>query len=266
MNNKTYGKLQGYGILIIAVIFLSLVANLALANPKIHWGAELVPHWSYSGEENPHHWAALSPDFAICSKGQNQSPINFESGTREKSPNLVFNYQNTPLNIVNNGHTIQINYAKGSRVIIGDKDYELMQFHFHTPSEHTINKKVAKMELHLVHKNEEGEIAVIGILIQQGQEHPLIKKIWQYISPEQGEKNFANVIINAKDFIPVDQSYYNYIGSLTTPPCTEGVNWFVFKTPLKVSPQQIQQFTQIYQLNARPVQPLNQREIVIREY
>lgn len=257
MKSKSYRRLFYYGILMIFLISFIILTNLAFANPKVHW--------SYIGKENPTNWGELSSDFAICSTGQNQSPINFEKTSSEKPVNIVFNYQDTPLTIVNNGHTIQVNYSKKSTINIDGKEYELIQYHFHTPSEHTMDGQATAMELHLVHKNQEGEIAVVGILIKQGQENLVIKEIWKHISLEKGEINLPNININAKDFIPVEHSHYHYIGSLTTPPCTEGVNWIVFKTPIEVSQEQIEKFARIYQSNARPVQPLNQREIVIRQ-
>lgn len=255
MRNKNSRNFCRYFILTISSIFL--ITLTVLANSPTHW--------SYSGQERPNNWAKLSPDFATCSTGEHQSPINFELFTAKEPANLLFNYQDTPLNIINNGHTIQINYAKGSTIKIDQKEYELMQFHFHTPSEHTIEGKATEMELHLVHKNQKGEMAVVALFIKSGQEHPLIKEIWQHINLEEGGQIFKTSKINAKDFIAIESPYYHYTGSLTTPPCTEGVNWIVFKTPLEMSTEQIKKFSKIYQLNARPVQPLNQRRIVLRE-
>lgn len=253
MNNKSYKKLFRYGIVMMSLIYIIILTHITFANPRVHW--------TYRGETNPDNWGELSSDFAICSTGQNQSPINFEDIITYKPVNLAFNYRNTPLNIVNNGHTVQVNYSPGSTVSINGKEYELIQFHFHTPSEHTINGEATALELHLVHKNKKGEIAVIGILIKPGQENLLIKKIWEKISSEKSEHYLHHVMINANDFIPQQHSHYHYIGSLTTPPCTEGVNWIVFNTPIEISEEQIATFTKIYELNARPVQPINQRLI-----
>ncbi|WP_013324879.1 carbonic anhydrase [Gloeothece verrucosa] len=264
--------------LALIATLLMMLTNLAFVNPQIQPcdstteadksttetdKKEII--WNYSGDQRPARWGELSQCFVTCSNGKTQSPINLSSAIPEEGSNLVFNYQDTPLTIINNGHTIEVEYASGSTVTIGNKEYELKQFHFHAPSEHTIKGTVKPMELHLVHKNQNKEIAVVGILIEQDEKHPIIEKIWPYISLEQGKKKIPNVTINAIDFIPKEQSYYKYIGSLTTPPCTEGVNWFVFKQPIQLSAEQIKQFRQIYQLNARPVQPLDQHKIVITQ-
>ena len=145
--------------------------------------------------------------------------------------------------------------------MINDEKYELVQFHFHTPSEHEINNKAAAMELHLVHRNEAGKLAVVGVMLTKGKENSLIKEIWENI-PATGKTNtVSNIKINAANLLPSSKSYYSYTGSLTTPPCSEGVKWNVFVEPITVSEEQIEAFEKIYQVDARPIQPTNRRAI-----
>ena len=163
--------------------------------------------------------------------------------------------------VINNGHTIQVNYAQGSSVTINGEKFSLLQFHFHTPSEHTINNKASALELHLVHRNEVGKLAVIGILLNEGKANTLIEEVWKNI-PATGKTNtVSDRLINAANLLPKGRSYYSYSGSLTTPPCSEGVKWNVFVEPITVSAEQIEAFEKIYQVDARPIQPTNSRII-----
>ena len=158
-------------------------------------------------------------------------------------------------------HNVQVNYDKGSSLTVNGQEYELVQFHFHTPSEHTFNEEAYGMELHLVHQNQEGEYAVVGVFIKEGEENPLLATIFNNLPSEDGTKSVDDVTINAIDFLPPERSYYNYSGSLTTPPCTEGVSWYVLDTPIEVSEEQMNQFADLYTVNARPIQPLNERQV-----
>lgn len=219
--------------------------------------------WSYGGVGNPTRWGELSPEFATCAVGKNQSPINIEDALARNLAGIEFNYQSTPLEVVNTGRTIQVNSPPGSSFNIYGQRYDLVQFHFHTPSEHQIKGNAYAMELHLVHENQAGELAVVGVLIEEGKTHPLLTRIWENL-PEAGRSNTDNANINAMDLLPNERSYYNYVGSLTTPPCSEGVNWIVLRTPIQADRAQIAQFMEFYQVNARPIQPLNGREIMLR--
>ncbi|MEM9507556.1 MAG: carbonic anhydrase family protein [Cyanobacteria bacterium P01_E01_bin.35] len=189
-------------------------------------------YWCYEGSENPSEWGKLSPEFVTCEIGHSQSPIDIHS-FKEKTlsetiyADIEFDYRSTPLEVVNNGHTIQVNYSQGSSVKINDQKYELLQFHFHTPSEHTFEGKAYPMEAHLVHQNSSGEYAVIGLLIKTGQDNQLMKTVWAQI-PETGEvKTVRDISIDVSNFLPANQAYYGYQGSLTTSPCSEGVDWYV---------------------------------------
>ncbi|MEB3211008.1 MAG: carbonic anhydrase family protein [Leptolyngbyaceae bacterium] len=226
---------------------------------------ETSPHWSYGGEANPTHWGRLGNDFASCEVGRDQSPIDIDDAVVGSPPAIEFNYSSVPLVVVNNGHTIQVNYAEGSTVRIGGDEYDLLQFHFHTPSEHTAAGHASAMELHLVHRNEAGELAVVGILLEQGSGHPVIETVWEHIPTEVGMNEVASVAISASDLLPESIAYFSYTGSLTTPPCSEGVRWVVMKEPVEVSEEQIAAFEGLYQVNARPTQPTNGRIIELHD-
>ena len=220
-------------------------------------------HWGYGGSDNPERWGKLSPDFALCEQGHKQSPINIQTAVNDRPLPIVFDYQSSPLEVVNNGHTIQINYAQGSSITIGDEKFSLLQFHFHTPSEHFIKNDAFPLELHLVHRSESGQLAVVGVMLEQGKANPLIAKIWEQI-PEVGKSySLSDRLINAQDLLPKDRSYYSYEGSLTTPPCSEGVKWNVMTEPMTVSAEQIDKFTSIYQVDARPVQSVYDRKVYL---
>mgnify|MGYP001794274795 CR=1 FL=1 len=216
--------------------------------------------WGYIGKEGPENWGNLSSDFYACQLGESQSPVNLQSAIDADLPTLEINYQNTPLRIINNGHTIQVNYQPGSFLKIDNQEFELLQFHFHHPSEHKVEGKPFPMELHLVHKSKQGSLAVIGIFIKEGEANQALQKIWQEMPMKQGkEKTISNVNINASDLLPEDQDYYSYFGSLTTPPCSETVNWIVLQEPIEFSTSQVQKFAKIFPMNARPTQQVKRR-------
>jgi carbonic anhydrase/nucleoid-associated protein YgaU len=217
-------------------------------------------HWGYSGEIGPEFWGSLSEEFALCSSGTSQSPIDI-SGVTPSSGGITFNYQPTSLgSVVNNGHTIQVNYDPGSSIEVDGVQYDLFQFHFHTPSENTQDGAAAPMEVHLVHRSAEGTLAVVGVWIDAGEENPVLAQFWDSIPAEEGEVAMEGSL-NVADLVPVEPSYYAFSGSLTTPPCTEGVNWFMVDQRITASQAQIDAFTAIIGENARPVQPLNDRLI-----
>lgn len=238
-----------------------LVSIVVLLLPLIALADEIPPRWGYGGMENPTQWGKLSPKFSKCELGVEQSPIDIKNTVKGSSTPIVFNYKSSPLVVLNNGHTIQADYAPGSSVSIDGEKYALLQFHFHTPSEHQIGGKAAAMEMHLVHRNAVGKLAVIGVLMNEGKEHPLINQVWQGISRSDKTNKIADTTINAADLLPPNKSYYAYAGSLTTPPCSEGVKWHILTTPISVSDNQIRQFEKFYQVDARPLQPINNRQI-----
>ncbi|HHI94822.1 MAG TPA: carbonic anhydrase family protein [Gammaproteobacteria bacterium] len=219
-------------------------------------------HWGYSGHGGPEHWADISKEFALCGSGKEQSPIDISDAKTSNLPAIQFDYKPGSLEILNNGHTIQVNRAAGSSITVGGEKYELLQFHFHTPSENTVGGKAFPMEMHLVHKNAKGQLAVVGVFSKAGGKNAVLDKAWKHMPHHAGDKEkVASVSINAADLLPADRSYYSFKGSLTTPPCSEGVKWMVLKTPTEASSEQIKQFTKVIGANARPVQPMHERMV-----
>jgi carbonic anhydrase len=245
---------------VLSIAAFAFVSALATAAPAF---AQAAPaHWSYSGDHGPSHWGDLEPDYATCSEGKHQSPIDIKGAKKDASlAPIQFDYKAVPLKVVNNGHTIQINYDAGSSVTVGGKTYPLIQFHFHKPSEEEIAGTKYDMVIHLVHKLRD-RLLVVGILAETGAENPMIKTLWANLPATEGkESEVRGVTINAADLLPADRNYYTFDGSLTTPPCSEGVQWYVIKTPIHLSAAQVGAFAKIYPMNARPIQPSNGREI-----
>jgi carbonic anhydrase len=221
------------------------------------------PHWSYSGAESPAHWGSLDPKYSACSLGHKQSPIDIADAKPGELPALTFDYKTTPLNIIDNGHTIQVNVAPGSTLSVGGKTYSLKQFHFHHPSEEHVDGKGFPLVAHLVHQDSEGHLAVVAILFKEGQANALINSLWSNIPANKGKaEDVPSVSVQALDLLPGEHGYFTYTGSLTTPPCSEGVTWYVLKSHPTVSTQQIATFSKIYPLNARPIQARNGRSIL----
>lgn len=225
---------------------------------------ELGSEWGYVGKGNPQDWDDLSPEYQACGAGTQQSPIDLHAGVEADMANVSVHYQPVPLRIVNNGHAIQVNTDRGNYILIDGERYDLLQFHFHHPSEHTVEGEVMPMEAHFVHKNAAGNLAVLGVLLKEGAENRVLRPIWDAM-PRQpsAEDTISGVNIDIAQLLPADQSTYRYFGSLTTPPCSEIVTWVMFQTPIEVSPAQIGLFSDIFPLNARPVQPLNRRFLLV---
>jgi carbonic anhydrase len=219
-------------------------------------------HWSYDGESGPGHWGDLSPDFSTCKSGRAQSPIDITSSFASAVSPITFEYRPSKLKIIDNGHTLQVNYESGSFMMVGDKRYELKQFHFHHPSEEQINGRSYDLVAHLVHADDAGRLAVVAILFTEGQSNPLIKNIFSYLPKTKGEEETPDVTFNVSDMLPRTHRYLTFPGSLTTPPCTEGVTWFVLETPITLSSSELAVFASLYPHNARPVQPLNDRKVL----
>lgn len=221
-------------------------------------------HWSYTGPTGPVKWGSLEREFVTCALGKNQSPIDIHDHAVKKVdlPAIDFAYKPSRLKIIDNGHTIQIDYAVGSFISVGGKRYELVQFHFHKPSEERLNGKSYDMVAHLVHKDKDGNLAVIAVLLAKGGDNPFIKTLWQNLPKEKEHEMVVDAVkINVADLLPENRAYYTFTGSLTTPPCSEGVTWFVLKNPAPVSADEVARFAKSYPMNARPVQPRNGREI-----
>ena len=219
-------------------------------------------HWTYDGATGPSYWGDLADEYAACKFGNSQSPINILGAINASSVDIGFHYQATPLSILNNGHTIQVNYEPGSTITLGDEDYDLLQFHFHTPSEHQVDAHTFPMEGHLVHKNKDGGLAVIGVFIEEGHSNPFFESLINYLPAHADEeKSVSSVHLNVMDLLPDDHAVYSYSGSLTTPPCSEDVAWNVMAAPIQASSEQIEAFSKIMGQNARPIQPVNARAV-----
>jgi carbonic anhydrase len=241
----------------------SAMTCVVLAAPGVHGAGE--HHWSYSGHTGPAEWASMEPEFGVCGLGKTQSPIDIRDADVKKGalPPVSFDYKPSALKIVDNGHTVQVDYAPGSFITVDGRRYELVQFHFHKPSEEKINGKPAAMVAHLVHKSVDGNLAVVAVLLKPGQPNKLVETLWKNL-PREKEKPSSrdDVRIDAADLLPADKAaYYTFTGSLTTPPCSEGVTWFVMKNATSVSSAEVTRFARLYPMNARPTQPLNGREI-----
>lgn len=223
--------------------------------------AEEAPSWDYGGAENPSQWGRLGKDFALCETGRDQSPIDIRNAVDADPIPLEFSYAPTAVEVVDNGHTIQVNYPEGNTVSINGEVFDLLQFHFHTPSEHQIAGRAAAMAVHFVHRNEAGTLAVVGVLMDKGTTHPVIDQIWKSIPEKEESKAVEGIEVNPGDLLPAGESYYSYAGSLTTPPCSEEVRWHVLTESIQVSEEQLETFEKLYQVNARPIQPTNGRVI-----
>jgi carbonic anhydrase len=261
----------------LATLLLAAVGGTAVAAEP--------PHFEYAGDEGPANWARLSPGFASCGTGRSQSPISIARAQHDADlPPLDIRYTTLAVDFKNNGHAVQTDYAAGSTLTdayhddapykaivshapgstIGhlDSTFELKQFHFHAPSEHQLNGRNAAAEVHFVHVDKDGNIAVIGVLVQEGAPHPTIARLWQSLPGKEGQENPLGGAINAADLLPGDRAYYFYQGSLTTPPCTEGVRWLVMKEPITMSAGQIAALKKAISFdNNRPVQPMYGRVV-----
>ncbi|PEN69889.1 carbonic anhydrase [Bacillus toyonensis] len=222
--------------------------------------------WSYEGTTGPEQWGELKPEYKMCLNGQEQSPIDIKTeqikSTVDNNP-LQINYQPISFSIKNNGHSIEGKAnSSDDYLTLGGNRYTLKQFHFHTPSEHQFEGKHADMELHLVHQNDQGQLAVVGIMIKEGQKNEGFAAMWQNLPHRKNIKADVQHTIDIKQILPSDHSSFRYMGSLTTPPCTENVQWIVMKQTIEMSKQQIKVFHKLFPTNNRPVQPINGRAVL----
>ena len=242
-------------------IFKLVIAGLFLVGCS-HSGTKI--HWGYEGDMGPNHWGQLSEEFIACEAGKNQSPINLRSTIESDLKALRFNYAKVPLRVVNNGHTVQVDYREGSDMIIGGHDFQLIQFHFHSPSENHVDGQEFPLEAHFVHSDDQGNLAVVAVMFVAGNPNSFIDTIWNSMSPDVGKQISApNVEINAFDLLPGEKDYYLYNGSLTTPPCTEGVRWIVMKKTVEIAQNQVEKFNALMgNDNNRPIQPVFARPVL----
>lgn len=219
-------------------------------------------HWTYDGETGPDRWGSLDAANAACSVGSQESPLDIVEPISARLPPLDIRWRKPPDKIVNNGHTVQLNFAEGNTLIVGGRSYVLTQFHFHHPSEHLVGGKTSAMEAHFVHAAKGGRLAVLGVFIAPGKANAVFHKIVSTMPAEEGPPVGADPAIDTNRLLPAGRTYYQYEGSLTTPPCTETVDWFVLTDKLEVAKADILGFAKLYPMNARPVQNRQRRFIL----
>jgi carbonic anhydrase len=244
-------KNLGLALALVSVLALGTAANV------------LAQHWGYEKESGPQNWGKLDPKFALCASGKNQSPIDLKDFVEADLKPLKLDYKAGAAEILNNGHTVQVNYNAGSSLGVDGVSFELKQFHFHAPSENKINGKPFPLESHLVHADKDGNLAVVSVMFQEGAASRLLAKLWEKMPNKAGEKNAVPGGLNVTQMMPKERDYYRFNGSLTTPPCSEGVRWFVVKRPATASKAQIEQFSKAVGVaNNRPIQPANARAVL----
>ena len=217
--------------------------------------------WSYDGPGGPEAWGRLRPEYAKCGSGTRQSPIDIRDGLQVKLDPVQFDYRPSRFGVIDNGHTVQVNVAAGNVIEVMGRRFELQHVQFHRPSEVRIAGRQFEMDLHLVHKDADGRQAVVAVPLERGAAQPAVQAVWNNLPLEKGEEQAAQSALDPLQLLPADRGYYTYMGSMTTPPCSEGVLWMVMKTPLPVSEQQIGIFARLYPMNARPVQSASGRMI-----
>ena len=214
-------------------------------------------HWDYEGAMGPENWGK---EFPTCGKGKSQAPLNIKGPFEKVRFSIAPDYKQGQLKIVNNGHTIQVNVPNGSKIRIDGKPFDLLQFHFHRPSEEHIDGKPSAMVVHFVHKSPEGELAVLAVMLREGNENPGIKTLWTHAPKAEGPEAVPDgVMFNPANLLPKEMDFFHYDGSLTTPPCTEKVKFYILKTQVNIAKEQVTDFP--FKMNARPVQPANGRPI-----
>jgi carbonic anhydrase len=235
-------------------------AALALALPAL---AGTGAHWGYEGAEGPIHWGELDPKWHSCADGRNQSPIDIQATVDADLPPLELHYAVGGDDEINNGHTVQVHYQPGSSITVDGRDYALKQFHFHAPSENHIGGREYPLEAHLVHADADGNLAVIAVMFEEGAHNHALATAWQDMPERPGTHHELLTRASAEALLPAERGYYRFNGSLTTPPCSEGVVWLVMKQPVAAGADQIGQFARVMgHPNNRPVQPLNARVVL----
>lgn len=224
------------------------------AHGDTHTGTGHDVHWTYDGDTGPDNWSKLKPEWKTCSTGERQSPIDIRDGIRVDQEAVRFYYKPSGFRVIDNGHTVQANLTGGNRIQALGREFELVQLHFHRPSEERVNGKLYDMVAHLVHKDKEGRLAVVAVLLDKGADNPVIQTLWNHLPLERNIEYPASVALDLDGLLPADRSYFTYMGSLTTPPCSEGVLWIVLRAPAAVSAEQVAAFSRLYPNNARPIQ------------
>jgi carbonic anhydrase len=253
----------------IPIVLLAASAVALATNSQAQWRTP----WEYEGPTGADHWSDLDPAYATCNLGNEQSPIDIQSAEKARLPALRFDSKSGPLKfLVNNGHTIRVNYhdapGTGSLLIVGNNRFQLTQFHFHRPSEEYVHGNASDMVAHLMYQSMDGTVVGVAVLLKAGRANATIRKLWEHMPKSESkvlpdfshqEEEIVGVALNPGGLLPHDLAYYTYMGSVTAPPCTEGVRWYVLKTPVDISAKQIEAFAELYPHDVRPLQPLNGR-------
>jgi len=217
--------------------------------------------WAYQGEGGPEHWGQMKPEFALCGSGKRQSPIDIRDQISVQLDPVQFDYKPSKFRVIDNGRTVQVNVAPGNGIQVMGRHFELQQLQFHRPSEARIDGRQFDMDVQLVHKDLEGRLAVVSVLLERGSAQPVVQQVWNNLPLEKGEELAAQQPVDLNGLLPSERGYFTYMGSITTPPCSEGVLWMVMRTPVSISPEQIGIFSRLYPMNARPVQAASGRLI-----
>jgi carbonic anhydrase len=253
--------------LLIGAAVLPSPAVIAQESPYSQYVSPWKTPWDYQGARGHAHWSELDPAYAVCNRGSEQSPVDIRGARRAELPPLAFDYVSEPVRyVINNAHTIRVNYhdapGAGSALVVDGKRYQLTQFHFHRPSEELIAGRRYAMVLHLMHTAADGEVAGVAVLISAGKANAAIAELWKHLPQREGQLTAGDLSVNPADMLPANKGYYVYTGSVTAPPCTEGVKWFVLKHPVELSAAQIAAFARLYPDDVRPPQPLNGRIVL----
>jgi carbonic anhydrase len=265
-------RMDNSALLVAAAIVASIVACQPVVEEEPDPVAEEAEvHWRYEGEEGPEYWADLSPEFAACGQGVEQSPIDLSrsipAGTvplerRLATPALTVEQRARVMDLIDNGHTIQVTNDVPMALDLGDEHFELLQFHFHAPSEHTFEGRHAPLEVHFVHKSAAGQLAVLGVMIEEGEHMPLLDVVLDALPEHPGDsRHLEDLDLDMTQLRPLPDEYFVYEGSLTTPPCSEDVLWIVMGEMREISPEQMAELTSHLHDNYRPVQPLGDRQL-----
>jgi carbonic anhydrase len=220
-------------------------------------------HWGYTGDEGPDHWSEISPEYATCGGGKNQTPIDIKNAVKAKLDPIIFHYTTNAEDVLNNGHTVQANMEEGSSITADGIKFQLKQFHFHTPSENVVNGERFPMEMHLVHADKDGNLAVVAVMFKEGKKNEALAHLWKHMPHHVDEHGKPEGNVNPRDLLPENRHFYRFTGSLTTPPCSEGVRWFVMQDALSAGKEQMEEFTEsVHGADNRPLQPLGARMIL----
>ena len=230
--------------------------------------AQTSAHWDYFGKTGPLGWGKLDPAYRLCSQGKEQSPIEIHGARLNKALQPIeFHYVSGPVSLENTGNTIIVHVNPGSYIVANGVRYDLQQFHFHHPAEEAVNGKLTDMDAHLVHKSADGKLAVIAVRLteERGDPNATMATLWQHLPAKAGGNDKVTDMVNAGGLLPGDRGYWTYMGSLTAPPCTEGVRWFVMEQTMSISRSQLRAFAAIFPLNSRPLQDAHGRKIEANE-